>query len=156
MSEGKKTLQKLEATGRYVFHGTSEDIETLEPRQAIDTETGLDGPPAVFASDRIDYAIFMAIVNAYTCAGSSHSSVGGTSLPDGSLSLRYRMTRDTAERLKKDAAGWVYVFPKSEFEQRDSSAEYLSTVSVVPIQKVQVFREDLPEHIEIEEQRGLQ
>src|SRR5690349_1422213 len=116
MSPEKKELLELEATGEYVFHGTGEDVAQLEPRQAIDTKSGPDGPPAVFASDRAEYAIFMAIVNGQNCGGSSQSSVGGTA-----TALRYSMTQETHDRLRESAEGWVYVFPKAGFERRDTS-----------------------------------
>jgi len=151
MSPEKEELFRLQELGEYVFHGTSEELALLEPRQAIDEKTGADGPPAVFASDRVDYAIFMAIVNAQNCKGSAYSRAGGTTTPNGSVVLRFGMTKETANNLTDTAQGWVYVFPRSKFTQRDSSAEYTATVPVVPLQKIRVSKADLPENIEIDE-----
>ena len=50
----REELKMLEKTGKFVFHGSLDSIDILEPRQAYNSnkETGqkeADGVPAVFA-----------------------------------------------------------------------------------------------------------
>ncbi len=65
-----KKLIDMEKTERFVFHGSGLRLEKLEPRQAYTVIDGVnlpDGPPAVFATHLVDYALFMALINSDTC-----------------------------------------------------------------------------------------
>lgn len=153
-SPEKQELLALEAEQKYVFHGTGVDVEKLEPRQAVDTETGPDGEPAVFASDRADYAIFMAIVNHANCPSGARSRAGA--FADATESgIKYRldfgMSADTVAQLQEDAVGWVYVFDKQQFlpYKAKEGVEFVSNMHVAPIRKIRVAKRDLPEGIEV-------
>jgi len=136
-------LAALEASGEYVFHGSGDDLIALEPRQAIDTKKGPDGPPAVFASNKADYAIFMAIVNKENCPHGSRSRAGARS---GVLS--FGMTPETAKQLTDEAGGYVYVFDKAQFTPRErGGVEYVSYERVEPVRKIRVGKRDLPDNI---------
>ncbi len=149
MSPAKEKLLELEATGKYVFHGSESSIEVFEPRQAhnyIDGKNHPDGEPAIFASSIVEYAIFMAIINELNCPKGYHSSAGTSS-----GIMKYKATPDTLSQLAEIASGWVYVFDKNLFRQREEDGvEYVSYSNVTPIEKIQVFREDLPNSIEIQ------
>lgn len=63
ISENKRLLQELEKSGEFVFHGSYQKLEILEPRQGRkrNKETGKieeDGSPAVSATPFADIAIF--------------------------------------------------------------------------------------------------
>lgn len=149
MSPAKEKLLMLEATGKYVFHGSESSIEVFEPRQAynyIDGKNYPDGEPAIFASTVAEYAIFMAIINELNCPKGYHSSAGTSS-----GIMRYKATPDTLSQLDKTASGWVYVFDKNLFAQREKDGvEYISYSNVTPIEKIQVSQEDLPSSIEVQ------
>ncbi len=147
----KQELLRLEATGDYVFHGSDSDIEEFEPRQAhnfIDGENHPDGDPAVFASSVAEYAIFMALINKTNCPKGYRSGAEAT---NGRST--YRATRDTLDQLQNDAAGWVYVFDRGQFNSRKSEGiEYTSSTNVKPLEKIRVSRVDLPPNIDIIEE----
>lgn len=51
----------MEKTERFVFHGSGLRVERLGPRQAYTVLDGVnlpDGPPAVFATHLVDYALY--------------------------------------------------------------------------------------------------
>jgi len=152
-SAEKRLLHELESSGLYVFHGSAEDREELSPQQAHNIlPEGVipDGEPAVFASSLADYAIFMAIMNKNNCPRGTRSSVW-THTTEGERTLSYGATAETLEQLTDTAHGFVYVFNKESFMQRDpeDEVEYISTSTVKPIQKVRVLKQDLPGQIDI-------
>lgn len=151
-SPEKERLLNLEKEGKWVFHGSALEIEEFEPRQAFNFIGGKnipDGEPAVFASSVAEYAIFMAVVNEMNCPEGLHSSAG-TVQKDAHVSMQYRMTQHTSAQLKGDASGWVYVFDRSAFTQRDpGGVEFVSPIRIAPADKIKVRRMDLPENIEI-------
>ena len=58
-----KRLAVLEHTGKYVFHGsTQNNLKTLEPRQGMHLSKP-DGDPAVSATPYAEFASFRAIIN---------------------------------------------------------------------------------------------
>lgn len=146
LSHEKRKLLLLEKEGKYVFHGTGIDVGTLVPQQAVDTETGPDGKPAVFASNKAEYAIFMAVINKYTCNGSSFSRSGATQTAGKEPVLHFGVSKKTMERLQENASGWVYVFDKSDFQSHPTKegVEFVAHVPITPMQKIQVSRRDLP------------
>ena len=153
MSPERRELHALEKEDKYVFHGSGSDVASLEPRQAHDDIIGPDGSPAVFASNVADYAIFMAIFNKRNCPQGSSTSAGAkTDEEHGLIEMRFAATRDTLDQLKDDAAGWVYVFNKTDFTRRlRGGVEYVSDGPVTPIKKIQVSTRDLPKNIAIRE-----
>ncbi|MDB5194492.1 MAG: hypothetical protein JWN50_506 [Parcubacteria group bacterium] len=151
MTPEKQKLLELEKTGQYVFHGSGSEVEEFEPRQAhnhVNGEQIPDGEPAVFAASVVEYAIFMAIINKKNCPKGYRASSGSFGVKDGAAVMRYRATADTLSQLKDDASGWVYIFDKSLFSLRDEGGvEYISTKNVVPLEKVEVKKTDLPSRI---------
>lgn len=145
LSPEKRELLELKATGLYVFHGTRADIEELTPRQAMDSETGPDGPPAVFASTEPDQAIFMAIV-----APCGQTSSGSTVHNDEPPVFHFGATQETWDKVKDDAVGWVYVFKKDDLIPHDGSVvEHKSLSPIRPLRKIRVSKRDLPANIDI-------
>mgnify|MGYP001559648942 FL=1 len=147
-SENKLRLLELEKEGGFVFHGSGVALDSLEPRQAYNFENEKqepDGVPAVYASGKADYAIFMALINEINCPSGYESSSGTI---DGKLV--FRASKDTLSQLSENASGWVYVFKKDQFQQRDrDGVEFISTQSVTPLEQIQVRKEDLPQDIEV-------
>lgn len=143
----KEELHSLEKTGEYVFHGSPFKLETLEPRQAHNHEKREDGEydpvpdgmPAVFASPFADTAIFMAIVNRKNAPLGSRS---GFSSNDRN-NFEFRATKETFDQIGVDASGYVYVFNKDDFEERNHN-ESVAYKTVTPSRIIEVRKEDLP------------
>lgn len=136
-------LMALQQTGIYVFHGTRIHLNELTPQQAHNHD-GVnqipDGKPAVFASNVADYAIFMAIINKENCPD---GYLAGAEVVKGQLT--FNATQKTLDQLQESAGGWVYVFNKADFNKRYAEGvEYLSNSSVIPVTKIRVTRNDLP------------
>lgn len=156
MSPHKERLFELEESGKYVFHGSGDQLEKLAPRQAhtyVDGQQLEDGEPAVFASSRIEYAILMAIINRTNCVGSYHSGAGVHIDEAGVMTLKLRASRETMANLKQDATGYVYVLDKSDFTKRHpKGVEYVAHGEVTPVETITVTREDLSSDVEIFEE----
>ncbi len=139
-------LKKLEKSGEYLFHGSDTDIERFEPKQAHTIKGGkkfLDGKPAVFASPHADYAIFMAIVNKKNFPKGYRARVDFDGDP-----LLFFATKDTLAQMTGNEQGFVYVFTKEDFEERNH-AEFVSYKEVVPLMKIRVYRKDFLPSIEV-------
>ncbi len=149
MSSYKK-LHDLEKQGIYVFHGSENLVDEFEPRQAHTVVEGKkipDGEPAIFASPFSDYAIFMAIINKKNC---SKGYFSGCSFRNGVLT--FRATKHTLDQLSDTSSGYVYIFNKTDFQERNGS-EWVSYEKVKPIEKIEVNRTDLKMSIEITEEQ---
>jgi hypothetical protein len=131
-----KTLKELEIEQKYLFHGTGNIIEEFEPRQAYNNDLP-DGKPAVFVSPFLDYAIFMAIFNEENCPKGYQARVNG--LRSGNLT--YEATKKSLDQLNESTKGYVYVFNKSDFEEKYMS-EWASYKKVVPIVMFEITRKD--------------
>ena len=134
---GRKELEELAQTGKYVFHGSAAVVEKLEPRQAHDYTSGVKKPdykPAVFATDRIDTAIFMAL---YDAAPSPKH--GQFSLRNNEISFYVSPNAFDNPNLK----GVVYVLNMSDF-QHLRGIEFVSEREVTPAKIVEVGVGDLP------------
>jgi hypothetical protein len=154
MSQEKEELLELQTSGMYVFHGTHKELKQFIPQQAhnfggkIQTK---DGKPAVFASSFAEYAIFMAIITEENCPHGYWSGAGlGESL------LTFKATEKTLEQLNESSSGWVYVFNKNDFTERDPEGfEYVSHTEVIPVTQIHVSKQDLPENIEMVAERNF-
>ncbi len=148
---------EFDADGKciYVFHGSDADVDQLDPRQAVDVVRGPDGPPAVFASDRADFAIFFAIINRKNCPEKGAWLRAGADFDEKGIAVpKFETTQETLNQIQDNASGWVYVFKKEDFNQRpDGGVEYTSKKPVEPFKKVKVFKRDLPENVEIIKER---
>lgn len=147
----KAELLALESTGLYVFHGSGEDLQELEPRQAYDDKFGADGLPAVFASSHCEYALFMAIVNKKNCPLGARSSAGATTNPGTTPILRFGMSQKSLAQLTDASYGFVHVFLKNDFLPRDDNGgvEYVSHKPIKPIKSIRVLKRDLPASFEL-------
>lgn len=146
-----KKLREYESSGDYVFHGSGDEIEEFEPRQAhnyINGEKIPDGEPAVFASDVLDYAIFRALINRTNFPEGYHAGVSNK----GTDKLYFSASKETINKLDKKFSGFVYVFPKSKFRQK-SINEHVSFDKIKPVEKIKVYFKDFNQPIEIKKQK---
>lgn len=146
--EGKsrEKLLSLEKEGKYVFHGSPDNIAILEPLQAYNRskKTGnmeKDGEPAVFATPYADVAIFRALINAKGVKGESTSRFG----IDGDK-LHFSATKNILEEAKTKV-GKVYVLDKQKFQDFEGM-QYRSSETNEPIEEIEVTIDDLPQNIE--------
>lgn len=134
------TLQELQTTGKYVFHGSDrDDIKALEPRQAY-SHGQPEGEPAVFAADVIEPPIFMAVLGSRKAGG-----WGDRSLPGYGFYID-KATWDKAQA--EDWHGYVYALPKETF-RHTSTYEWCSAEAVKPAFVIKVGVEDLPKDISV-------
>lgn len=138
-------LKELESTGNFLFHGSGLEMEEITPRQASNYIEGMeipDGSPAVFASPILNYALFMAIFNIQNFPKGFHTSTNGKI---------FHATTHTKDQLKNNASGFVYVFNKNDFEQRDNEdekGEYWRFSAITPLEKIHVTYADITFPIE--------
>lgn len=153
VSEARRILDALEASGVYVFHGAGQLHTRIVPKQATVDRDGRklpDGPPALFASSRADYAVFMAIVNDENCPKGFRSGVGRNHAPDGTLSMDFRIDPNGFAQLTDESRGFVYVFHSSDFVHRaPGDVEYVAYEPRTPLQVIEVRRRDMPQNIRI-------
>lgn len=143
---GREHLENLQHEERYVFHGSENRVEELEPRQAYTIVGGRkipDGEPAVFASPFVDYAIFMAIINKTNCPKGCRSGYS----KNGDI-IKFTATQATLLQLNPSSRGYVHVFKKSDFQQRNES-EWVSYKNAKPVDVVEVLWSDFRPKVEI-------
>ena len=144
MEGAKEKLLVLEKEGVYVFHGSPELLEELEPRQSKDYDYNLkqmvnDGEPAVVATPFAEIAIFRAIIsNKVKPEKGGHWSRFYND--DGKFGFE---TTPEVMELAKKTRGYVYVFEKKDFERRNS-IEWRTAKAIKPIMKFEVNFDDLP------------
>lgn len=139
------TLREFEEEDRYVFHGSGLKLVRLEPRisnNLIDGEF-VDEDSAVWASQFLDYAIFMALINAQTCPAGARS---GVSYEDGKL--YFSATASTLEQLSDKTLGYVHVLHRSDFTARNYS-EWMSVKPVTPVEIFEVTQRDFTHDISL-------
>jgi hypothetical protein len=144
--DGIDKLETLQKEGIYVFHGSESMVEEFEPRQAhtiVERKKINDGDPAVFASPFIDYAIFMAIINKTNCPKGYRS---GYNKNNGNT--KFTATKATLLQLNKNSKGYVHVFNKNDFKERDES-EWISYKNVKPLDIIEVLWSDFKPKVEI-------
>lgn len=150
-SQQRATLRDLEKEGKWVFHGSPTKTDILQPRQAYNYPNNSDegkipdDKPAVFASQFIDIAIFMAVINKVNAPKGTRSAFQG----DDDGNLHFQVTKETMDQIH-DATGYVYVFDKSKFISR-SPIQCLSYEAVKPVEMIMITEKDLPANIEIKE-----
>ena len=150
IERGKEILMNLEKEGLYVFHGSTESIEELEPRQAKiwdkDKKEMIEhGEPSVVATPFAEVAIFRAIIsNKIKADDGKHYSAFGS---DGKKP--YFETTPSVLKNAKDVIGYVYVFKKEDFSKL-SSMEWRSSKNLKPIRTFEVHFQDLPENIKLD------
>ncbi|MBM3257843.1 MAG: hypothetical protein FJZ05_01310 [Candidatus Nealsonbacteria bacterium] len=141
----RERLLSLEKEGIFVFHGTPEKVEFLEPHQSY---TGKNkekhGDAAVCAADTAETAIFRAIINIKNFPKGGSNCFGFNE--DGSLD--FGMEKNYFENLS-NKKGLVYVLPKSEFKRFEDRGEWRSEKPVMPVEVVFVTEKDLPKNIQL-------
>lgn len=143
--DGRKLLNQLEKTGRFVFHGSPRQLQKLEPQQQknFDYERGRllnDGKPAVCATQIAEVAIFRALVHqGWTSFGSRDGKIiFGAS----AIALRKAKTRH----------GYVHLLRKKSF-RKHSPYELRSSRSVRPVRIITVSFKDLVSQERIQRKR---
>jgi hypothetical protein len=134
-TKNRTALDAFERTNQYVFHGSALRLGELEPRQAYCHATGErlpDGPPAIFATHFVDFAIFMAVINRSNCQRGLHSSCD---FEDGTLI--FGASVDTVRQLNETSIGYVHLFHRHLFSQRNEY-EWACFENLKPVEIVQV------------------
>lgn len=140
---GRKALEDLRKTERYVFHGSPDPgIEWFTPRKAM-SRAELNNEPVewdddyIFATDYIDVAIFAAVV--------FHLGNSGWYANTETNPVTFTFNADPDVALKaKESVGYVYVFLKELFEPSEKTLwEYVTTHEVSPLYCVEVGGSDV-------------
>jgi len=142
ISESRKRLLDLEKQGKFVFHGSLENLETLEPKQAYSFGKK-DKSPAVFATPFTEVAIFRALINEKALNEDSESQFG----MDEKGRLHFSASQNLLDQAK-ELTGKVYVLEKSKFENFKGT-QCRSEKTVEPIEVIEVPAEDLPANIKV-------
>lgn len=148
--KGREALEWLSQTGDYVYHGSSQRLDSLEPRQQktwdYDQQVSvLDGEPAVCAANVYEPAIFRALINRYFDLSNSHWSGWG----GNGATIQYRATQTALDGASKEGVtGYVHVFRKEQFAPY-RGMECRTNEVIIPELVVAVSAKDLPPNIEI-------
>ena len=145
---GREALEFLQNTGEYVFHGSWQRLDEIEPVQAYSHDE-LDGEPAVCTTSNHDVSIFRSLVNTPKCV-SEIRSAGWSNETGEFIFTATKTAMESAEDV--DATGYVHVFNKSDFE-RYRGMEYRTNEKIRPLFIVEVGKDDLPEDIKIIEEK---
>lgn len=150
IEQGKETLIAFEKEGIYVFHGSPDLVEELEPRQPKiwdkDKKEVIEhGKPSVVATPFVEIAIFRAIINDKIKSddGKHYSAFGS----DGEKP--FFETTPSVLKNAKNAVGYVYIFKKEDFI-KISPMEWRSDKKLKPVRTFEVHFQDLPENIKLE------
>ena len=150
----REKLLEMEKSGKYMFHGSPDEIKILEPRQPYSFDKKLekmveDGGPAVAGTPYADVAIFRAIVNRKNVPEHYWSGFGYD--PDNKM-LHFEVSRDTYKQIG-DKFGYVHVLNKKDFRPKDpqnlEGMDWRSEKVLQPMQVIKVSSEDLPKNIQI-------
>ena len=125
-----------------MFHGTSETLAQLDPRQAY-SHGEPDGEPAVCAAEDVDTAIFMAL---------QRSALALIENKDPGISSGYSHRGDKYHfyasppivQAMLQACGYVHVLPRGQFHPYYGEREMRSTSSVIPTEVIKVTMRDFP------------
>ena len=150
---GREMLEQLAKTGDFVFHGSPDKLERLEPRQQmhLNEETGKsepDGEPAVCATISPEVAIFRSLVSSHVAKRAGlkwyWSEFG---MRDGKP--HFKATPESiSQATKSNSIGYVHIFNKKGFDQHDR-LEWRAYQEVEPVYVIEVKGSDLPDNIEI-------
>lgn len=136
-----KDLRELEKIGKYLFHGSAENINsTLIPKQAYTNRKGKrveDDKPGVHTTPILDIAIFMATVTRKNAPENFHSRFHA----EGEK-IKLSFNKETSEQITQGSTGYVYVFNINDFKKR-SDIEYISYDEVKFIEFVKVKFSDI-------------
>lgn len=149
---GREALSQLASTKQFVFHGSPDKIEVLEPRQALN-DGEPHGRPGVSAApdESYDLAIFMALVN---------SAKNQSSRPKGSRWSGFAISGPRHEgdmqanklayedATSSEAYGYVYVLTKKDFVHFEDR-EWRAHKPVRPVLAIRVTAKDFPKNVTI-------
>jgi len=143
----REELLSLEKEGIYVFHGTSDKIEMLAPKQPFNFNKQTKnlephGEPAICASQYSDVAIFMALFDSKNFPDIHFSKSFGL---DENNKLTFYVEKIALDQVS-DKTGVVMVLDKGEFKEFDEM-EYRATLEIKPKMVVSVSALDLPPNI---------
>ena len=150
---GREKLEELSKTGEYVFHGSPQRLDRLEPRQQthVSKKTGKtepDGDPAVCTTESPDVAIFRSLISSHV------AKKAGLKWYWSEFGIKdrkpyFKATQESLDQARKpDSLGYVHVFKKADFAKRDE-LEWRSDHEVEPVQVIEVKASDLPQNIEV-------
>jgi len=143
LSPNKQQLLTLEKTEKYVFHGSPEKVSIFEPRQAYDNWKP-DWAPATFATEKVEIAIFRALINRHR-GDIEWPSKSSFSHKNGAIF--YTLTQNLLNQAQ-DKIWYIHVFTKSDFSHF-TPIECKSFNHVTPLQVISITVDDLPKGINI-------
>lgn len=142
--KGREVLAWLDEHGQYVYHGSWQKIDELEPRQSF-SNGNPDGEPAVCAADDYETAIFRALINRHRDAARGVKHVSRFYRHQGKL--HFDASRESIEHAMAEVVvGYVHVMNKNQFSLYRGS-EYRSDQEVAPDYVIEVHGTDLPDDI---------
>lgn len=145
----RERLLFLEKEGKFLFHGSPDKIEVLEPRQPLiynihNKKKEKHGNLCVAATPCADIAIFRAIVNSKNFSKDDYASSFGVNKDD---TIKLATTKPVLEKIK-DKKGFVHVISRELFD-KFSDMEWRSEKTIKPEEIVSVTAEDLPPNIQL-------
>lgn len=125
-------LRRLEGSGRFLFHGSHDEIEILEPRDPVTDATGdADNKVlAVYAYSSAALSVQRAIVNRANL-DSEWEILGGTDPNNQDVPL----LATTPNLVLTD--GFVYVLPRGSF-RKTGGYQWISESPIAPIKTIKV------------------
>ena len=132
----------MSSKGEFLYHGSwVEGLRVLEPRQAKNGPE-LDGEPAVFATNDIDYAVFMALIGTNSWGGWNGNKYPGRRFFVYEEFLEYLTEREPV------VSAHVYFLSPADFEESKSQI-YRSPRPVKVLGSLAVAIKDLPSDITV-------
>jgi hypothetical protein len=145
-SEALSHLRELQSTGLYLFHGSAEPIDMLEPRQAYSHGVA-DGEPAICAASDLDTAIFMALNSSARKALLSEGKSCQSGYNNNGDSFYFYATPNLIALIQNGVEGNIHVISKEGFRKYHGEREMRSTSPVQPIDVVAVQSSDFRHEI---------
>lgn len=145
---GRVALEKLAATGKYVFHGSQNSkLTQLKPiaggSKRYNTETGTvsKAEKYVYATEHLDLAIFIATM--WRRIGASGWTTNG--LDKDRVDFKFHASPEAiAEASRVDNVGYVYILDRQQFEHdKKNPYEMVCSLIVTPYGIVKVTAYDL-------------
>ena len=140
-------LRDLSLTGNYLFHGTSEKIDSFEPRQAQNfngQEMVNDDKPAVFASCEIHIPLFRSIFSPNNMDVDREANFT-TRMEDYGDHVVTKANSEAIEQVRQKK-GFVYVLPRDTFINRRGQ-EWISYDRVKPIAVYETSYADIEDQV---------
>lgn len=127
--------------GNYLYHGSPFKIETLQPRQAHDTEYESGCQEAVYATDNLDMAICFAL------GVEGDENAERTMLPEQGMKMLFKNCHP-----RYGQKGYIYVLNKAEFVHAMGS-QWVAYKEQTPIDVIEINVDDyIEDHCIIVEQ----